>query len=302
MRLTLVRAGALLASLLAIALVLVPAASAAKGGTERELTAQMHVGGFKIELQAQESSGDGVAVLYLSRRDQFAEYVAQAQITDSTVEAKFGSLGELDYSFAPKASGDAGCSGGEGSQVTLSGNFDFTGEHGYVHIDAAHATGIYKVMPESPGCGAKRADRGAATRRAPYPRYVGDGATLSVSTKPKKLDGKERRLGIDLFRGKTSKWANVTAVVGEIGRGVTSIRGVVLAAPARAFEWDFGAYTAAVAPPAPFTGTAEVVHHPDGSSNFTGSLRVPILGEPKPVRMAGVGFRPKLIRGVPNEQ
>jgi hypothetical protein len=281
---------------------MVPAASADAGGKNRQISADLHAGGFKVGLEALESEGKSSAILYLSRGDQFAEYVAPATFTESTVEAKFGSLGELDYSFTPKSSGDAECFGAQGSQVGLSGTFDFTGEHGYVHIDAGHASGYYTVEPEPSGCGARRADRRATARAVPFQQYVGDGATLAVSTKPKKRAGKDRRLGISVDRGKTSKQADVTAVLGEAGQGLTSVRGVMLTAPARAFEWDFGAYTATVAPPAPFSGTAKLVHRPGGSSSFLGSLRVPILGESKPVRMAGQGFRPKLIHGVPNEE
>jgi hypothetical protein len=302
MRPALVRAGALLAILLAISLALAPAAPAARPGHERQLTVQMQVGSFQIELDAQEAGGKDYALLYLSRRDQFAEYIAPAKFTDSAVEAKFGSFGELDYSFAPKGSAVPGCFGAPGSEAALTGKFTFTGEHGYVHIDADHASGFYKVEPEPNGCEVGRPDRAATAARAvPFQPYVGDGATLSVSTKSMKKNGVRRRPGISIYRGKSAKQASVTAVLAESRRGVSSFRGVMLSAPARAFEWDFGAYTATVAPPAPFTGTAKLVHHPDGSSSFTGSLRVPILGEPKPVRMAGRGFRPKLIHGTPNE-
>jgi hypothetical protein len=304
MRPALVRVAFLLPCLLATALLVAPAASAAGTAEEpgREINIDTHAGGFHISVFGSENKGKRFAILYLRRGHQFAEYVSSTQITGSTFKARFGSLGELDYGFGPQGSTEVECFGVAHSKAAFTGTFKFTGERGYVHIDLPHIDGSYRVA-RSPGCKEPSlpGPKPRASQELSDQRFVGDGATLSVSTKPKKMEGKERRLGIDTYRGKTSKQATVTAVVGEYGRGVTSIRGVTLTSPARAFEWDFGAYTATVAPPAPFTGTARLVHHPDGSSSFLGSLRVPILGEPRPVRMAGRGFRPKLIHGIPDE-
>lgn len=300
MRSALVRIALLAASLLAAALLVVPAAGAA-AKPAREIVIDAHVAGFHINVFGSESGGKQLAILYLRRGHQFAEYAASAQITGSTFEAKFGTLGELDYSFGPQGSVEVECFGVADSKASFAGTFEFTGERGYIHFDLPRVDGSYSAAA-SPGCKATSppTPKPRGSQELLDQRFVGDGATLSVSTKPKEIDGKDRRLGIDCYRGKTSKQATVTAVVGEYGRGVTSIRGVTLTAPARAFGWDFGSYTATVTPSGLFTGTAKLVHHPDGSSSFVGSLRVPILGESEPVRMAGPRFRPKLIRGTPN--
>jgi hypothetical protein len=301
-RLALVRIALVVTSLLALALVAVPAASAAGGAKEsqRQLSIQMRVGGFKIEIDGQQGSGAEDVVMYLSRRDQFAEYIVPAEITDSTLKAKFGSLGELDYSYAPKGGTATECFGQQGSEAAFTGSFTFTGENGFVHIDAPVATGFYTLEPEPPMCATRRADRAArAARAVPFQPYV-DGAALSVSTMAKTDGGVRRARVLTASRQENSKEASFYAALVEGDHGMGVLRGVQMSAPARAFEWDFDAGTATVSPPAPFAGTATFTRRADGRKLFTGSLRVPILGSGT-MRMAGKGFHATLHRGIPKD-
>jgi hypothetical protein len=301
MRLALVRAGALRASLLALALA--PTASAAGGGKEsqRQISIQMRVGAFKVEIDGGEERGRQSVVMFLSRRDLFAEYAVPAEITDSTLKAKFGSLGELDYSFAPKGPIATECFGQQGSEAAFTGSFTFTGENGFVHIDAPEATGFYTLEPEPPACARRPADRTApAARTVPFQPYVGDGATLSASSFAKTTNGVRQLRAITASRGKTAKEATLYAALVQNDHGMGVLRGVQMSAPARAFEWDFAAGTATVSPPAPFAGTANFTRRSDGRKVFSGSLRVPILGLGS-VRMAGKGFHSTLHRGIPND-
>jgi hypothetical protein len=302
-RLTLVRIALLATSLLALALAAVPAASAAEVAKEsqRQLSIQMRVGGFKIEIDGEEESGTQEVAMYLTRRDQFAQYVVPAEITDSTLKAKFGSLGELDYSYAPKGATATECFGQQGSEAAFTGSFTFTGENGFVHIDAPAATGFYTLEPGPPTCATPRADPAApAARAVPFQPYVGDGAALSAQTLAKTVGGVRQLLALTASRQKNAKEANFYAALLQDDHGMAVLRGVQMSAPARAFEWDFAAGTATVSPPAPFAGTATFKRLADGRKLFTGSLRVPILGIGT-LRMAGKGFHSTLHRGVPND-
>jgi hypothetical protein len=303
-RLALVRT-ALLATCL-LALVVVPGASAAGRGreAERELSIEMHVGGFRIKVDGGELRGRQNVDLFVSRRRQYAQYVVPAEITDSTIKAKFGSLGEIDYSFAPQGSANLECPGAGGSEVNFTGTFNFTGENGYIHIDADHAAGTYSLFPEPSTCGTQRAE-GAATspRAAPYQPYVGEGATLGATTLAKTTNGSRRLRALTVSRGEATKetQTSVSGLLAELDHGVSILRGVTIMAPARAFEWDYAEGTATVSPPAPFSGTATFIRRADGWKAFTGSLRMPILGIAKPVSMAGGAFHATLHRGVPHE-
>ncbi len=299
----LVRAGALLASLLALALVLVPAASAAGAGVrsqrQRHVDVQMHVGAFKVDLYGSEQDGKQSATLFVARHGEFAEYIVPAELTESSIKAKFGTFGELEYTFAPKGSADPKCFGTEGSEAAFTGAFTFTGQNGFIHIDADSADGFYYTYPEPPGCRPSREDHAASASAAPAQPGVGDGATLTASTSKKIARRTHQARALEVIgNGPTSK-AGLTAVVVEGDRKLAILRGVESGIPGRDFEYDLDAGTATLRPPAPFTGSAKLVRHADGHTTFTGSLRMPILGEPKPVLMAGSDFQAKLEHGTP---
>jgi hypothetical protein len=302
-RLALVRIALLATSLLALALVVVPAVSAAGGGgeTHRHLSIQMRVGAFRLEIDTQEHAGKQTAVLFISRRHQFAEYLVPAEVTDSTVKAKFGALGEIDYSYAPKGATNAECFGAEGSEAAFTGTFTFTGENDFIHIDADQATGFYGVEPEPPGCMPNRERRATAARAAPSSPKAGGSATLLASTSGKPTNGNRQARSFNVIGEGPSQRAGVIAVLAEDDHGMGVVRGVEMAIPGRAFEWDFAAGTATVAPPAPFTGTARLTKGADGRGRWTGSLRMPILGQRKPVSMAGPAFSAKLRQGSPSD-
>jgi hypothetical protein len=294
----LVRAGALFASLLALTLVLVPAAPAA-GGEEiqREIETRTHVGGFTVTVLSGGEGGNPNVLLYVSRRRRLAEYLVPAEVTGSTVKARFGDLGELDYSFVPKESVKAECFGATNEAAVFTGTFTFTGENDYIHVDADRLAGTYKVYPTPSACPLARAERESPTPRAvPYEPYVGKGATLTAIAG----SGRTRARIVAVSRGENDKRGTVSGFLTETAGAMTIVRGAVLVAGVSAFDWDLAAGTATVHPPAPFTGTAHFARRPGGRALWTGSLRVPILGG-KPIRLAGGAFHAALHRGVPHD-
>jgi hypothetical protein len=299
----LVRTAVAVASVIAAALLLAPAASAARPAEEpqRSLDIQMHVGNFHVQIGGEEEKRKQEVALFISRRHQYAEYAVPAEITDSTIKAKFGSLGQIDYSFAPQGSANLECPGA-GGKVNFTGTFTFTGENGYIHIDADNATGTYSLFPEPSACPAAPAERRAtASRAAPFQPYVGEGATLGASTFAKTTNGIRRLRALTVSREQPRKETSISGLVAEQDHGMSIVRAATVTAPARAFEWDFAEGTATVAPSAPFSGTASFIRHADGRKAFTGSLRVPLLGITKPVAMAGAAFHATLHRGTPHE-
>jgi hypothetical protein len=297
MRPALVRAGALLASLLALALLLVPVAQAA-GGEElqREVEIRAHVGGFDVTLLSGGNDGKPNVLLYISRGRELAEYLVPAEVTGSTIKARFGDLGELDYGFAPKGSGGAKCFGASGDAAVFTGTFSFTGENGFVHIDLPRVAGEYKVYPAPSACPLPRLDRVSAPRVVPYEPYVGKGATLTAVAG----SGRTQSRTVAVSRGEGEKRGTVSGLLTETAGAMTIVRGAILVTGTRAFDWDLTAGTALVRPPAPFTGTAHFSRRPSGRPLWTGSLRVPVLGG-TPIRLAGPGFHAVLHRGVPHD-
>jgi hypothetical protein len=299
-RLALVRIALLATSLLALALGAVPAASAAGAveGPGGEINIDMRVAGFQIGVLGTESKGKQYAIMFLSRGHKFAQYFAPAQITDSTFKASFGSFGELDYSFGPKGSAGGECFGVTNSKAEFTGTFDFTGQRGYIHIDAPRVAGSYSVAP-SPGCQLPLppGPKPPSARAVPSQPYVGDGATLTASTLAMK--GKRRLRTVTVSRGKAAGTAEVSVELAEIGPDVSVVCGVQATVPGQAFEWDFTAGTATVSSPAPFAGTATFTRLADGGKPFTGSLRARVLGG-ETIHFAGAGFQATLHHGIPH--
>jgi hypothetical protein len=301
MRLALTCIALLATSLLALALVLVPAASAA-GAVEEpggEINIDMHVAGFHVGVFASESKGKQYAILYVTRRHQFAQYVAPARITASTFKARFGSFGELDYSFAPQGSAEVECFGVTSTKAEFSGTFNFSGQRGYIDITAPRVAGTYSVHP-SPGCELPTlpGPKPPSPRVAPFQPYIGEGATLTASTLATKANRRVRSVSVS--RGNTARTAEITAVLAEAEPGVSVVRGVQGTVPGRAFEWDFAAGTATVSAAPPFAGTATFTRLADGRKRFTGTLRAQVLGG-ETIHLAGAGFHATLHRGTPHE-
>ena len=76
----------------------------------------------------------------------------------------------------------------------------------------------------------------------------------------------------------------------EKRKGCGSNAGFRSTAAAPAFQWDLGAGTALLEPPAPFEGRAVYKREAHGKASWTGSLRIPILGAARPMRLAGASF------------
>ncbi len=295
MRRALVLAGVLFAGLL----VAVPALAAGAGReVERELAFGLDAEGFPVQVSVSNNDGDVSATIFLNRGPRVAYYTAPAKVTAKRVTARFGRLGELDYRFTPKRNGSVDCNGAEEGEAVFEGTFDFTGENGYVHIEAEHAEGSFQIYPEPRNCPQKR----LARRVVPYrPSYSDEGATLNARA-GSRAKGRIREVNVfDEDRHGPHKVA-VFATLAEEREGMTVARGVQLAAGSGAFRWNLETGTATLRPPAPFTGSATFTRHGhDGHGTWKGSLGMPILGG-EPVELAGGEFRAFIHKGVPQDE
>lgn len=295
MRRALVLVGVLFAGLL----VAVPdLAAGAEREVERELAFALDVEGFTGGVFVSNNDGDVDATMILNRGPQVAYYSTPATVTAERVTARFGGLGELDYRFAPKRNGNIDCNGAEEGEAVFEGTFDFTGENGYVHIEADHAEGSFQIYPEPKNCTQKR----FARRRAPYhPFYSDEGATLQARAGSRAKRTMREVMVFDAG-GRGRHKVTVYATLAEEREGMTVARGVQLSAGAGAFRWNLEKGTATLRPPAPFTGSATFTRHgDDGHGTWKGSLGMPILGG-EPVELTGGEFRAFIHKGVPQDE
>jgi hypothetical protein len=296
MRRALVLAGVLFAGVL----LAIPALAAGAGReVEREVAFEMDVEGFGVQVSVSNNDGDVEATIIISRGSQVAFYAAPAEVTAGRVTARFGSFGELDYRFTPQRQGRVDCNDAEEGEASFEGTFDFTGENGYVRIEADHAEGSFRIYPEPKSCPQKR----LARRVVPYhPFYSGEGATLEARA-GSRAKGRIREVNVfdDGERG-PHQVAVFATLAEKHPEGLTVARGVELVAGSGAFRWNFEKGTATLRPPAPFTGSATFTRpgH-DGHGAWTGSLGMPIFGG-EPVELAGREFRASIHKGLPQDE
>jgi hypothetical protein len=283
-------------------LVAVPTfATGAATEVERELVIGLDVEGFDAGIFVDNNDGDVSATMILSRGAQIAYYSVPATVTADRVTAKFGGLGDLDFHFASKSNGRVECTGSENGEAVFDGSFDFTGENGYVHIEADHAEGTYQVYPEPKTCTEKRSLRGASARARTYhPVYSGEGATLNAVAGSRRK-GKAREVDVfDVGSGRSHR-VFLHALLVERREGMIVARGVQAAAGAGAFRWNLKKGTASLRPPSPFTGSATFRRDRQGPGTWRGTLGMPIFGG-EPVRLAGREFRAVIHKGVPQDE
>lgn len=231
---------------------------------------KLRADGFIVQLKTESDSRH--VVLTLWRHGLSAIYETAAQITEDSVTAHFGRLGDLDYTFTPATDSDPHCAGGIADpEGTFRGSFDFTGENGYVQIEADHAHGRFEVFPAAACAKAqallrrKPAKSSGPAKEVTLTAVVGNrhrGEALLAFTLPAK---KGTHLYLSGFRL-------------EEREGMLVERGATIITRPRALKWDPQLNTARLDPPAPFKGSAEFVRRAHGKSTWLGSLRVPLLG------------------------
>jgi len=273
-------------------------ASGAGGEVEREIEFGLSAGGFAGRVYVSNNDGDVTATLVVARGPRVAYYTVPAQITADRVTARFGGLGELDYHFAPKPNGSVECNGAEEGEAVFEGIFAFTGENGYVHFEAAHAEGSFRISPEPKTCAQRRLARRAVRY---HPSYSDEGATLNAAAGSR---AKGRMREVTVFdEGRHGPHPVILfAALTEKREGMGVARGVQLAAGSGSFSWNLEKGTATLRPPAPFTGSATFTRRGhDGHGAWRGSLGMPIFGGDS-VKLAGGGFRAYIHRGVPQDE
>jgi hypothetical protein len=281
------RAVLIVAVALATLFVAVPVASAAEAPL-RLAKFELRAGGFLVTVKSQITEEKVELSLY--RHGEVALYETAAEITDDTVKARFGRLGELDYTFIP-AKGAKRC--GEIAEGTFEGTFAFTGENEYVKFEVPRARGTF-LVPSTKACtegrGATASPRTAAKAK---PKAGVEEASLLVHDKTRPLRS------MVVFEGEAKhhrRHVFFSAFQSEEVEGMLIARGAQVIGRPRDFTWNLKAGTARIAPPAPFIGSATFERRPGAKPRWSGSLQVPLLGG-QPFPLTGHDFQAQLIKG-----
>jgi hypothetical protein len=293
MRRALVLAAVFVLALLAAGLTVGAGSGAASALVEEEkdVIFSLKAEGFTVEVIGEDNDGEQTASMYISHRGLakgglLANYNVPATLTDHSLAAKFGSLGEMNFEFTPRK-----CHGG----LLFTGSFTFTGENHYVQIDADRATGSF-VEQAYTACGplgpidfSKVRQISSRVHLEATAASAGHGAKRRVEAFDSRADGGHRSVQISAF-------------ISEEREGMTLGRGAIVDARPAAFRWNRKAGTATLRPPAPFTGSATLKPGRGGKGIWEGSLRVPVFGGEEPVTLAGPAFHARLRKEYPTEE
>jgi hypothetical protein len=280
-------------TLLSVVLAALAVAAAPAGAAQPRhgLGFELHADGFWIT--AKSPLGSERVRLMLDRHGDVAYYWAPARVGADTVRVRFGRLGALALHFTPDhREGPLGCGRHDGSQQgTFRGALVFHGENDYADVDAHRARGYLQTRPTECAGRPRRSTGGEVeVRRATASRVAPvaeTGAFVEATT--------ANTLPADVFysfldHGPKGNRVVFGALREEKREGMRIERGAQIYGGAAGFQWDLGAGTALLEPPAPFEGRALYKRGAHGKGSWTGSLRVPVLGARRPMRLTGPTF------------
>lgn len=283
--------GAAAVSVVAALLALAPAASAEGEPDTGAFNAFKLTGsnGYRVKVLAISRKGyrHGEALIIVSRRRQGVVYLAPAKVTDTTVEADLGSLGEIDVAFQP--GGEQGvahptCDRSQevryekGSYV---GTIDFRGEEGYTRARATAAP--YTLHPYIDFiCGgytrAEEVGHGLPGARLRARVKFAEGEMIDLQANQNRPGGRVR----------------VAARTNEKRGRIRISREVSFTFPATSFDFAPNLSAASFSPPSPFSGSALYRRDAEPANRWTGSLALDFPGR-SGVSLTGARFDVNLV-------
>jgi hypothetical protein len=207
--------------------------------------------------------------MFVRGRAAAVTYFAPATVTETSIQASLGELGEIDVRFQPsgRARRERSVCGGKPvafDSGSYEGVIDFEGEEGYTQVNATRAEGDLQFFLDliCPGnIGPSGSGPGAP------------GAELRVRQRPT-----HPALTFVAHKNRPGDRAFFEASVTERHDGIGIERSVGSSGRASAFDYDSMLQTATVKPPAPFSGQATFRRNAAPANRWTGRLSVDFPG------------------------
>jgi hypothetical protein len=222
-------------------------------------------------------------VLFVLGKGSGAFYSVPATVTETSIDADLGLLGEIAVTFHPSGKARTAHSACGGDPIRFDsgyyeGTISFHGEEGFTAADTTRAPGdlgllLNLVCPGSSGS-------------------IGGlflpGAELDINSS-------ESRSGTNLkvVKNRPTTRAHYEASVSEERKGMVIERFAGLIAKPGTFRYDPEVRTATVHPPAPFSGTGHYRRSGNPLNRWTGNLSVDLPGRSN-VPLTGTGLRASL--------
>jgi hypothetical protein len=236
--------------------------------------------GYTLDVYAQPPAKGtrGTVLLFVTARGREVTYAAPARITETSIRASLGEVGEISVEFqrsdrpATTTCAKKKIQFDSGSWV---GTIDFHGEEGFAAAEATSARGEidYEL---GPFCGGLETGGGG-------PRKGADLEVRNPALGPR----------LSVFKPRPGAAASIVVRVTEYDDGISIERALGVAMPGRDFSYDPRLRKALVAPPGPFSGTARFDSAAKGAHRWSGDLSVDMPGRSE-VRLTGPLLRASL--------
>jgi hypothetical protein len=231
----------------------------------------------------------GSVILSLARGGESVTYATRAEVTETSIEASFGALGEIDVHSVPSGRtvierGPCGSRAKVGSG-RWEGTIRFRGEGGFTSVKATSATATARpflrelcVAPLNEGTGG----------RSP-------GALLTLS----RHHGTES-VAMSVRKNKRVGPTRIKVEQSERRDGLEVERTVSVVDPSKAFDFEAPPGRVTVEPPRPFTGSLTVSRRPNSPPSVKGDLKVDLPGRAAVPLLGPGSLHASLVRAVLN--
>jgi hypothetical protein len=220
-------------------------------------------------------------LIIANKKNQGVTYFAPAVVTETSIQASLGELGEVSVVFHPSGQPTRARPQCGGRSVSFDsgyyeGKIDLHGEEGYTELDATTAPGNIDFWLNVLCAG------GGGGRGSFLP-----GAELSI---------RNPGLGpqLSVIKNRPSARARVEVGVSEYRSGISIERAATLRMPAGSFRYDSRLQTATLHPPAPFAGTGRFIRSRKASKRWSGDLTIDMPGRAD-VALTGRPLRAALV-------
>jgi hypothetical protein len=223
--------------------------------------------GYTLSVIGEGPRGKSSGSLHLAAvaRGQEVTYEAPATVTETSMHADLGALGEISVEFqrsGQAASVPCGKQDVRFDSGSWAGTIRFHGEEGYTDVEATSAPTDVKYLL-GPFCG----------------RLVGE-SSLGGQGKGAELDVRNPGLGpqMSVYKPRPGSAALISAYLSEYDEGISIHRRTVARMPGRDFSYAPNLRAATVAPPGPFAGTARFELGEKAGRRWSGDLTVDMPG------------------------
>lgn len=224
----------------------------------------------------------GLVSLVVAGKHQGVTYNAPATVTETSIQADLGALGEISVTFQRSGVAATARCGREMISFdsgSYEGKIEFHGEEGYTAVVATSVPGSIDYWL-STVCG-----EGFTT--GSYGNSRARGADLYI---------RNPALGpeMSVHKSRRNAAARISVGVSEFTNGIAIQRFTGLRVPAEDFTFDRRLRTATVRPPAPFSGTASFDRGKKAGQRWSGDLAIDMPGRAD-VPLTGSALRATLV-------